>query len=63
MALLKIDYEKCDECCTCISVCADMALLFVKKLEVDFERCTKCGKCVKVCPYAALSFTTGEKDE
>ena len=62
MKTVIIDYEKCDECCTCISVCADLAMVYTNKLEIDFERCSRCGRCIRVCPYAALAFDKGQEN-
>ncbi|MFP4416962.1 MAG: 4Fe-4S binding protein [Chitinispirillaceae bacterium] len=52
---LQIEYTKCDECGTCISVCTGNALILTEKLAVDQQRCIACAKCVRVCPFAALS--------
>jgi len=49
-----IDFQKCDECATCISACPEDALIFEEKLTFDVTRCVKCGRCVKVCPFGAL---------
>lgn len=59
--MLTIDYSKCDNCCTCISVCPVNALIYKEKLTIDPEVCILCGKCVKVCPFAALSIQKKEK--
>lgn len=54
--MIKINYEICDDCGTCISVCPRNALVFGdgEKLRVD-DKCVTCGLCVGVCPFAALT--------
>lgn len=61
--MIEIDYNKCDDCCTCISICPEDALIYKSKLEVNNEKCILCGKCVKVCPYASLSIKKVKSDE
>lgn len=50
-----VDHEKCDDCCTCISICPEDALIYKENLKVIKDKCILCGKCVKVCPFGALS--------
>lgn len=52
--MVEIDYGTCDECGTCISVCAFDALSMTPGLVAAPRKCTSCGKCVKVCPFGAL---------
>ena len=52
--MINIDYKKCDECGTCISVCRNDAIILEKKLRIDADKCTSCGICVLICPVAAL---------
>ncbi len=61
--MIVIDYDKCDDCCTCISICPEDALIYKSRLEVDNEKCILCGKCVKVCPYASLSIKKVKSNE
>jgi ferredoxin len=53
--VITVDYEKCDECGTCIAVCKSNAIVLLERLEVLADMCTKCGVCVKICPVAALT--------
>lgn len=53
--MLTVDYNNCDDCCTCISICPEDSLIFKDKIEVNQDTCILCGKCVRVCPFAALS--------
>lgn len=53
--MIVVDYKRCDDCCTCISVCPENSIVYKDRLEVDGDSCVLCGKCVKVCPFAALS--------
>jgi len=53
---IKVDYEKCDGCETCIEVCPFKLRKVVDgKSSVDPARCVGCGRCVDVCPNGAIS--------
>jgi len=49
-----VDYDKCDGCGTCVSVCPSDAIVIEKRVEVSSAKCASCGICVKVCPFGAI---------
>lgn len=53
---LKVDYEKCDGCETCIDMCPyNLRKIVDGKSSVDPAHCVGCGRCVEVCPNEAIS--------
>jgi UDP-glucose 4-epimerase len=53
---IKVDYEKCDGCKTCIETCPFKLRKEVDgKSSVDPNRCRGCGRCVSICPNKAIS--------
>lgn len=58
--MLKVNYNICDDCCTCISICPESALIYKDNLQINHESCILCGKCVKICPFAALEIENGK---
>ncbi|GEM_PF-239683 len=53
--MIRINYERCDLCGTCVGVCPFDALeLTEMRLSVITERCTECNFCVEICPVRAL---------
>ncbi len=54
MAMIKIVYDKCNLCKSCMNECPFEAIEIKEgKLFIN-ENCTLCGLCVNVCPEAAL---------
>lgn len=57
--MIKIDYQICDLCGTCISVCpVDCMILDEIRLYINEKTCTECELCIRVCPFGALSKTS-----
>jgi len=53
---MKVDYEKCDGCETCINTCPyNLRIIIDGKSSVDPAHCVGCGRCVDVCPNGAIS--------
>jgi len=51
----KIDQEKCQECGTCVTVCAPGAISLVnEKISLDLEKCVGCASCFLACRTGAL---------
>ncbi|MGD9201574.1 MAG: 4Fe-4S binding protein [Chitinispirillia bacterium] len=62
--MIKIDRRLCDDCGTCVSVCAENALRIVYILKKNDNLCTECGKCIQVCPFGAIiTVDPGTPDE
>jgi ferredoxin len=57
--MITVSQKDCDECGTCISVCAVDAITLDEKIAIDHETCINCLKCVTVCPFGALHAETG----
>lgn len=57
-AEIKINYEKCNGCGLCVSVCKDYSLKIennkVKKSHSSFFGCIGCGHCMAICPSGAI---------
>ena len=53
---MKVDYEKCYGCETCINTCPyNLRIIIDGKSSVDPAHCVGCGRCVDVCPNGAIS--------
>ena len=52
-----IDWEKCDGCGLCVSVCYCNALVLVDNVitVIATEQCGWCTQCEIVCPAGAIS--------
>jgi len=51
-----IDYDKCQTCGTCVSVCNFNAVSIVDdKTVVNYDKCFGCGACQTKCPNDAIS--------
>jgi nitroreductase/NAD-dependent dihydropyrimidine dehydrogenase PreA subunit len=63
MPILGIDYDKCINCGTCLTACADPGRFFKKDEKEDkviFEDpekgCILCGQCIAQCPEDAIIY-------
>src|SRR5512145_2396743 len=58
-ATVRIDYEKCKDCCLCVEVCKGAPLYFENgKVKIDqtyYFGCIGCGHCAAVCPTGAIT--------
>ena|GEM_PF-1780800 len=53
---MKVNFDICDRCATCIAVCPVSAIMMdIESLVFDEELCTECGICVISCPVGALT--------
>lgn len=51
----RIDYDICNNCGTCVTMCVHEALdIKNDRLELDKDLCVRCGLCVTICPKGAL---------
>jgi len=56
--MIDINYNLCDVCGTCASVCPVNAIeIFEKYITINNETCTLCRNCVEICPVEALTLT------
>ena len=51
-----IDWEKCNGCGLCVSVCHCSALVLVDNVitVIEMEECSWCTHCEAVCPTGAI---------
>ena len=58
--IVHIDEERCDGCGSCVTPCAEGAIVLVdgKARVVDEALCDGAGFCLPVCPTGALSVET-----
>lgn len=50
-----VNHTKCIGCLSCIEVCPNAALSYVKnRIEVDRETCVGCYECADICPSKAI---------
>jgi len=61
--IVTADYNICDQCGTCISVCKTNSIRLEDKLYIDNTTCSLCSICVKVCPFGALSINKSKKNQ
>ena len=61
--IVTVDYNICDQCGTCISVCKTNSIRLEDKLYIDNTSCSLCSICVKICPFGALSIDKSKKNE
>jgi ferredoxin len=53
--MLKVDFEKCTGCGTCLDACSVEAIsLLTGKAVIDHKVCNACGECALVCPAEAI---------
>jgi len=64
MPIIGIDYDKCINCGTCLTACADPEAYFKRDGDQDkiiFEDpengCIKCGQCIAQCPEDAILYS------
>ena len=52
-----IDWEKCNGCGLCVSVCHCSALVLVDNIiaVIEMEECSWCTHCEAACPTGAIS--------
>ena len=52
-----IDWEKCNGCGLCVSVCHCSALVLVDNVitVIEMEECSWCTHCEAVCPTEAIA--------
>ena len=60
--IIKIDREKCNGCCLCVSACHEGAIGLVdgKAVLLRDDYCDGLGNCLPVCPTGAISFEDRE---
>ncbi|NHJ23880.1 MAG: 4Fe-4S dicluster domain-containing protein [Candidatus Lokiarchaeota archaeon] len=60
---IKIDYEKCVGCGTCVETCPFKFRKVVDgKAAVDPNQCIGCGRCINVCPNGAIMVNIEDPD-
>ena len=57
MVMPEIDYEKCNGCGLCISVCRCGALVLISGTVtiIETQECHWCTECEMVCPTGAIT--------
>jgi len=60
---IKVDYEKCVGCGTCVETCPFKFRKVVDgKVAVDPNQCIGCGRCINVCPNGAIMVDIEDPD-
>lgn len=60
--IIKIDEEKCNGCCACVSACHEEAIVMIdgKAKLIRDDYCDGLGNCLPVCPTGAITFEERE---
>jgi Fe-S-cluster-containing hydrogenase component 2 len=54
--VVRIDTEKCTNCCGCVDFCPMTAIVMIDDVvQIDSEVCMECEVCTKICPMGAVS--------
>lgn len=62
--MIKIDYDKCVDCGSCIEDCFFKALSKKDdKFFVDEDKCINCGHCIAICPRGAVESLDSDMNE
>jgi MinD superfamily P-loop ATPase len=52
---MRINFENCDICGTCVSVCpVDAIDVGEYRVIINQDKCTACGLCFIICPAQAI---------
>lgn len=64
MSWVSIDYDKCNNCGTCIEGCGRCFSMEGDRVTVfaDINCCSLCGRCVALCPTGAVTHTEMDMD-
>jgi NAD-dependent dihydropyrimidine dehydrogenase PreA subunit len=60
---IKVDYDKCISCESCVSACPSPVMgAILKQDKMTIPDCFSCGNCIEVCPTAAISLAVGKRE-
>lgn len=60
---IKIDYNKCIGCGSCIKSCPSTVMEAIIKKKKTIPDCFSCASCIESCPVDAISFSSGKRDK
>lgn len=60
---IKVDYEKCIACGSCIKSCPSTVMEAIIKKKKTIPDCFSCASCIESCPVDAISFNSGKRDK
>ena len=60
---IKVDYDKCIACGTCIKKCPSTVMEAIIKKKKTIPDCFSCASCIESCPVDAISFSSGKRDK
>ena len=58
---IKVDYDKCIACGSCIKNCPSTVMEAIIKKKKTIPDCFSCASCIESCPVDAISFSTGKR--
>ena len=58
---IKVDYDKCIACGTCIKKCPSTVMEAIIKHKKTIPDCFSCASCIESCPVDAISFNSGKR--
>jgi len=58
---IKVDYDKCIACGTCIKSCPSTVMEAIIKKKRTIPDCFSCASCIESCPVDAISFSSGKR--
>jgi len=58
---IKVDYDKCIACGTCVKKCPSTVMEAIIKKKKTIPDCFSCATCIESCPVNAISFSSGKR--
>ncbi len=60
---IKVDYDKCIACGSCIKSCPSTVMEAIIKKKRTIPDCFSCASCIESCPVDAISFSRGKREK
>jgi len=58
---IKVNYDTCIACETCVKVCPSTVMGTILKREQTISDCFSCGSCINECPSGSITFASGKR--